>query len=168
MTGYGPVPHGYAEIVRLCGDPLEYLRDDGSIDPVAWEAQLRLVHVPFPTPMPLSWQPTRNAKSVRVHPSCADRYASVFRALEHAGLWREAIRTFGGGFAIRTQRGAELLSTHAFGLSVDFDPLINRQGTKGVMSQDVVQIFEAHGMTWGGRWRGDRIDPMHFSASAGY
>ncbi|WP_407639298.1 M15 family metallopeptidase [Desulfarculus baarsii] len=32
------------------------------------------------------------------------------------------------------------------------------------MPRDIVEVFEAHGFVWGGRWR--RYDTMHFEAAA--
>ncbi len=74
---------------------------------------------------------------------------------------------FDGSFVVRSIRGGKSWSTHAFGLAVDFDARRNPLGTrKGNFTKDhpVVRIFEAHGWTWGGRWK-RRPDPMHFQAA---
>ena len=60
------------------------------------------------------------------------------------------------------------LSLHTFGVAVDFDPADNRMGgvrrdrSPSLLRQHIafVEVFEAAGWTWGGRWR--MKDDMHF------
>jgi len=52
------------------------------------------------------------------------------------------------------------LSMHSYGLAFDVNPSTNAYGTRGNISSVIVDIFESHGFTWGGRW--GTSDPMHF------
>jgi hypothetical protein len=156
-------PNGYAEIVATFGDPKKYLRDDGTISPL-WEA--RMASVPFPEPLPLGWDPLVLARGARVHSFIADETRRVFELLAREGLWKK-LRTFDGGYAWRPQRGSSTkLSLHSFGAALDFDAATNQLGTSGDMDQGVIQVFEAAGWSWGGRWA--RPDPMHYNFARGY
>jgi peptidoglycan L-alanyl-D-glutamate endopeptidase CwlK len=78
---------------------------------------------------------------------------------------------FAGCFEFRKIAGANRLSTHAWGVSIDLDSENNPQSTphdesKGMMPLAVVSIFEAEGWKWGGRFKGKRVDCMHFEATS--
>lgn len=157
-------PNGYAEIVATFGDPKKYLRDDGTIS-VLWEA--RMASVVFPVPLPLGWDLSVRARGARVHSFIAAETQHVFELLAKEGLWQH-LKTYDGGYAWRQQRGStSKLSMHAFGAALDFNEATNKQGTPGDMHPGVVQIFEACGWTWGGRFQGSRIDPMHYQFPKG-
>ncbi len=59
-----------------------------------------------------------------------------------------------------------VLSTHAFGISVDINWDENCNGCSDyTMPMEIVDIFESYGFRWGGRYKsifGSTIDPMHF------
>lgn len=163
-------PNGFAEIVKLCGDPRDFLGGDGVMsleEQRQWEQNLNLVLVPFPEPLQLSWgRPEQTAHSIRCHAIAADPFRSAFRTIHSEGLWPD-IKTFGGGFAVRAQRGsAGKWSTHAFGLAGDFDVNNNQLGEKPRMSPAIVRIFEAAGFLWGGNW--SRPDGMHLQLATGF
>ena len=134
-----------------------------------WEmASLVLVTVPYS--MVLAWDASKPVKSILIHKKCANSLATVLKAilaeygsqeaLEDAGL-----DLFGGSFAYRRIEGSHRLSTHSWGAAIDLDPEHNAMGShKWRMLQDVVNIFDAQGWTWGGRWK-IRPDPMHFQAA---
>lgn len=160
-----PSPLGYNEIVKLCGDPVPLIREDGTVSPF-WEA--RMVSVKMPAPLQLGWQPAF-ARSARVHTAIAAEVDETFRLLSEAGLWSR-FRTYDGGYEWRRQRGdRKKLSTHSFGLALDFDEDTNKQGrADGDMPVEIVKVFEACGWTWGGRFAGARVDSMHFQFARGY
>lgn len=150
-------PVGYEQCLKFYGDPGPFIRDDGTPS-VLWEAELTLV--PFPTPLPLGWNLTQLAKGARVNRALESETARVFDLLAKEDLWRR-LRTFDGGYAWRAQRGStSKLSLHALGGALDFDAATNRLGRQGDMDRGIVQIFEACGWTWGGRFQ--RPDPMHY------
>ena len=74
----------------------------------------------------------------------------------------------GGVFNFRLQRGGSNLSIHSWGAAIDIDPERNRLGRRysagaGMIPRAAVDIFEAEGWEWGGRW--SRPDAMHFQAA---
>lgn len=155
-------PDGWKGVFALYGDPSLLLRDDGTVSPL-WEA--RMVVVPFPAPLPLGWDLTKLARGARVHQVVSAEVDEVFDALARADLWRR-LRTYDGGYAWRTQRGStKKPSLHSFGAALDFDADTNRMGTRGDMDPRVVEVFEGHGWTWGGRFK--RPDPMHVQFARG-
>lgn len=161
-------PRGIEEICEVYGDPYTLMGGDGTMDPpelVEWES--RLTTVPLPAPITLSFAPLQKATRIRCHKSAAGPFASVFRALhEERDLW-DAVKTYGGCYSFRTKRASgDELSTHAWGIAIDLNPATNRMGVMGDMHPGIVQVFEAHGFTWGGRWR--RPDGMHFQLASGY
>lgn len=163
-------PRGIEEICEVFGDPYPIMGDDGILQPperAEWES--RLVMVPLPRPLPLAWAPLQKATRIRCHQAVTDVFCSVFRTLDSDDeLWRH-VKTYGGCYEFRTKRRAgDELSTHSWGIAIDLNPGTNRMGTEGDMHPSIVQVFEAHGFVWGGRWRGTGCDPMHFQMAAGY
>jgi D-alanyl-D-alanine carboxypeptidase-like protein len=163
-------PHGFDGIVKAYGDPRDFLGSDGWMGPEetrAWEQRLELVRVPFPEPLQLSWgHPGQTVALMRCHPEAADSFKTVFATLKAEGLWRD-LKTYGGCFVPRMQRGSgDKWSTHTWGVAMDVDVSNNKLGDEPRISLAVVQIFEANGFTWGGRWR--RPDGQHFQLCTGY
>lgn len=155
-------PVGVVEIQALYGDPQPFVRDDGTPSPL-WE--MRMVKVAFPGPLPLGWKRDVVAKSARVNQAIASELDTVLRALKKAGVW-DHIVTFDGAYTWRSMRGSGRLSMHGYGGALDFNADTNQLGSKGDMHEGVVEVFEGHGWTWGGRWR--RPDPQHFQYAKGY
>jgi len=153
-------PVGAAQVLAL-GDPRDYILPDGSVDAMRWEGHHGLVAVDFPAPLQLSYgHPGQIAQALRCHPIAADAFRRALALIYAEGSWND-LKTFGGGYCFRTQRGSDhKLSTHAYGLAADFDVLNNPLGAEPRISLAVVRIFEDAGFTWGGEWR--RPDGMHF------
>ena len=69
------------------------------------------------------------------------------------------------------------MSWHNYGLAIDICFLVQNgaswdeskdwNGNGKADWLDVVAIFEAHGWTWGGRWKGKKRDGAHFQKSLG-
>ena len=76
------------------------------------------------------------------------------------------LHTFDGCYNCRYIRGKTILSTHAWGIAVDHNAATNPLGVRGRMSPDIVNVFERHGFTWGGRW--SRLDFQHFQYAINY
>jgi hypothetical protein len=77
---------------------------------------------------------------------------------------------YGGTYNYRRISGSSNLSLHAFGAAIDLDPDHNPLGMPwradaGMMPMEVVEIFEAEGWKWGGRFQ-SRKDCMHFQATS--
>ena len=153
-------PRGREEIRALYGDPRPYIRDDGSVGR-AWEA--RMVPVKMPVPLPLGWDRSLFAGSVRVNRAIEDVVHETF--LELAELWGR-LRTYDGGYTFRLTRGGSRLSSHGYGAALDFDAPWNRLGQPPTLDSQIVRVFRRHGWTWGGKWK--RPDGMHFQFGKGF
>lgn len=156
-------PVGLAAINELYGDPRQFIRDDGTLSPI-WEA--RMTVVTFPSPLPLGWERSKLARGCRVNVAIAGEVDGACKLIAKEGLWPR-LRTFDGAYTFRAQRGSSTkTSMHSFGAALDFNAETNQLGVAGDMDPGVVQLFEACGWTWGGRWK--RKDPMHFQFGSGY
>jgi hypothetical protein len=163
------IPRGLDEIIEAYGDPFKIMGDDGVMQaPERAEWESRLVTVALPAPIQLSWS-LQKVSRIRCHQAVSERFHSAFRALyAEPELWR-LIKTYGGCYEFRTKRrDGTALSVHSWGIAIDLNPGTNRQGTAGDMHPGIVQVFEAHDFTWGGRWRNEAVDPMHFQACTGF
>ena len=162
----GPTPpHGLEAILAEFGDIYSYLRDDGTLE-ARWETD-QLARAVLPFPIPLSWDPAKPARSVYCHRLLVPVFPAVLQEIERRGL-RDQVRTFGGCFNFRAKRSGSKLSTHSWGIAIDLNPETNVMGGAGDMPADIVDAFESHGFTWGGRWSGRGKDPMHFQFCSGY
>ncbi len=85
----------------------------------------------------------------------------AFRKLVDTGAINDLL-TYDGCFNIRKMRRSNSTSLHSWGLAMDFDAFRNPMGKRGAMTDRVVECFTSSGWDWGGEWRGNRIDPMHF------
>lgn len=137
----------------------------------AWE-RANLVLVPLPWKAVAAWNTATRIKALRVHRLVSGDLSNILdeiwfafganqKAIEAAGM-----HLIGGGYNWRMMRGKGALSMHALGIAVDFDPARNGLGDPTPeMDMRVVEIFEKHGWTWGGRWSPQRRDGMHFQAA---
>lgn len=86
--------------------------------------------------------------------------------LERPHLHKFTAKT-AGGYNWRVIAGTDRLSAHSWGIAIDLDPAwgdywkwsdqheyVNR------IPLEIVEVFEAHGFIWGGRWF--HYDSMHF------
>lgn len=164
-------PNGFAEIVKAYGDPRDFVGTDGWLSPEEsrrWEMRLGLTRIQFPEPIRLSFgHPDQVATSMRCHPAAEKAFRGALELIHRERLWHE-LKTYGGCFMPRMQRGsADRWSTHTWGIAIDLDVLNNKLGDTPRISLAVVQIFEAYGFTWGGRWP-HRPDGQHFQLATGY
>lgn len=160
-----PPPHGLQALLGEFGDIYAYMKDDGTVDP-RWETE-HLARAAIPFPIPLSWDPSKQARSIYCHRRLVPVFSSVFAEIDRRGL-RGEVRTFGGCYNVRSKRSGSKLSTHAWGIAIDLNPETNGMGQRGDLSAEVVEVFESYGFAWGGRWAGSGRDPMHFQYCTGY
>lgn len=132
-----------------------------------WPEQNRwitLLHVPewFP-----NWTVLDTLHPVQViacNTDIAEPLLATLRSIHDKGLGA-VLKTFDGCFNIRSVRGSNSMSTHAYGLGLDLNAAINPlAGTHGDFTKhmSVVDCFRQQGFDWGGDFHG-RKDQMHFS-----
>jgi hypothetical protein len=156
-------PTGLDEIKHVYGDPKALLRSDGMIHP-SWE-RVTLDYVYLPEVLPLGWDRTILVSRIRVHKLLTFPLSALLKELHAAGHW-DKLKTFDGSYAWRPSRGSQKLSTHCWGIALDFNAETNGLGEQGDMAPEVIEMFVRHGWEWGGEWH--RPDPMHFQAAHGY
>jgi LysM repeat protein len=158
-------PQGLQAVLATFGNIYEFIKDDGSIDP-RWETQ-NIARVALPAPIPLDWDTSKSATSIRCHRLLVPLYTEVFRRVSAAGL-ASTIQTYGGCYTYRAKRNGSKPSTHSWGIAIDFNVRTNAMGTAGNMDPRLVALMEGLGFVWGGRWSGPNKDPMHFQFCSGY
>ncbi|MGH8946377.1 MAG: M15 family metallopeptidase [Acidimicrobiia bacterium] len=107
--------------------------------------------------------------SMRCHQVVAEMLVGAMTQLIEEGLGHLVDP---GGFAgcwnpryIRAATGTSAgVSRHAWGAAVDINAPSNPIGSTGSQDQRLVEVMEAWGFTWGGRWLVP--DPMHFEYEA--
>lgn len=158
-------PYGLEGIIASFGNIYDYLGEDGTLDPRWVQENMRRVRLPFP----LKWSldPGRELTSVVCHKRLAAMVPDLFRRLEQR-CGRGVLRSFGGCYSFRTKRGANRLSPHCWGIALDLNPETNWLGGDGDMPEEMVEVFESFGFTWGGQWEGELREPMHFQYCHGY
>ena len=157
-----PVPNGRQAVIETFGDIATFIRSDGTLSP-KWE-ETKIRRVTLPKPLLLSGT-TTDVTRVTCHDLLTDTLRVTLRAIDDAGKWT-TLHSYGGGFNFRPKRGGGDISLHAWGIAWDFDPEHNPLGSIGNMDSSVIEIFEAHGFFWGGKFKG-RKDPMHFQYATG-
>lgn len=123
--------------------------------------------------MRLAWDTDTVVRRMTCHRVVAKSLAAVLgNILSLYGSVEEVQKArmdlFGGCYNFRLTRGGSILSMHSYGIAIDLDPDRNGLGVKydekkGMMPQEVVELFAAEGWTWGGKW--SRPDAMHFQAA---
>ncbi len=102
---------------------------------------------------------TSSGKSYTVNAAAADAFSGFVGDLEKTGYKIDSI----GGFSLRNKAGGSTLSEHAYGAAIDINPSRNAMGGAGTdMPRNIHDLAAAHGLIWGGDWRGKSYDPMHF------
>lgn len=83
-----------------------------------------------PWPMVLAWNTSAKVTTISCHEAVADSLDRVLRrvaaAYSPAQITGLGLHLYGGCFAMRNKRGGSTLSTHAYGVAVDFDPERNQ------------------------------------------
>lgn len=89
-----------------------------------------------------------------------DPLNEALRLVKERGLQSE-LRTWDGCWMVRDIRGIPgKLSTHSYGMALDFNAKWNALGQPPQFSSEFVQCFKDAGFVWGGDFR--RLDGMHF------
>jgi hypothetical protein len=158
-------PNGLAEIKATFGNINVYINSDGTLSP-DWELEnIGVAHLAFG--LALSWAPTTLVTKARCHKLLVPIVEELFSRILNEGLLG-SVKSFGGCYMYRPQRGSHKISTHSWGIALDLNPQENEMGTPGTMDVRVVQLAESLGFFWGGNFEGPRRDPMHFQFCTGY
>ena len=94
-----------------------------------------------------------------IEPVRAAMQELVDRGAEHV------IDDYAGCWAPRTSGTTGPLSSHAWGMSIDFNAQANPYGAEPNQPEILVEVMADHGFLWGGDW--DVPDAMHFELSPG-
>lgn len=83
-----------------------------------------------PWPMVLAWNTRAAVREISCHEAVAASLDRVLRRVASAyspeAINRLGLHLFGGCFALRNKRGGSTLSTHAYGVALDWDPERNQ------------------------------------------
>jgi len=156
-------PFGLNEIINTFGDVSKFIEDDGIIS--VKEELVFLDYLILPYPMLYAYNTGIKITRIRCHKLMVPIFRSVFEEIKNQNMQHNAMY-FGGCYNFRSKRLGHKLSTHAWGIAIDLNPLTNRMGTKGDMNSEIIKIFRQHNFVWGGYWK--TPDPMHFQYAAGY
>jgi hypothetical protein len=89
-----------------------------------------LVSVTLPYPMIIAWDTSKKVTKITAHKKVKDSLVRVLtKVLQHYGpaeIKRLKLDYFGGCFNYRVMRGGTSLSTHSWGIALDFDPQNNQ------------------------------------------
>jgi D-alanyl-D-alanine carboxypeptidase/Putative peptidoglycan binding domain len=143
-----------------------------------WQREY-LIHVPPVYPMVWDLDPGEGrGQPVRywtINKRCADSAIRCFKAIlasypNRSDLEKAHLHWWGGSFEFRAIRGSHTMSCHALGAAIDLAPTWNPQHKRyneaeGMLPSKVIDIFEAEGWIWGGRWSAASVDCMHFQAA---
>ena len=159
MTTLSIVPEGYDEIIEAYGDcnSADFYKDN-----IIWQRS--------PIALRLSWDPDIRIGGFLAHrivgPVMADAIAEIRDFAGLGYLHENEYDMFGGCFNQRGKRGGVGMSTHAWGIAVDWCPALGPMGGPTRMPQFIVDAFTKRGFIWGGDWKIQ--DAMHFQACSGW
>lgn len=135
---------------------------------------VNLARIEVPWTMKLAWDKKTRIKTVSVHEKCAESLSRVFAEVSNTYSPQEikeyGLNLYGGSYNCRKMRGSERMSTHAWGIALDFDPERNQlrwDANKAFLARPELepfwQIWEREGWTSLGREKD--YDWMHVQAA---
>lgn len=128
------------------------------IDEIKW---MKLVEMPSVMRNVLN---TRNGKPVTTIYCNKDMERQLITTIEllHMRKLLNEIKTYDGCFNMRYVRGFPgQMSTHSYGLAIDFNAAQNPLGGKSAWSKEFVDTWKEMGFVWGGDFK-SRSDAQHF------
>lgn len=139
----------YSDLIEKCGEPGD-----------------NLVKRQFPFTLYLMGDKSQPCKTFVGHKRIADAVIEVFDdILDYYGIEyirKNGLDNYGGCFSIRKAIGFSKISTHSWGMAVDYLPQMGPLKGPNIIPYKIVEMFRAHGFQWGGIW--PREDGMHFTA----
>ena len=101
---------------------------------------------------------------VRCHREIFEPLRAAMHELEARGA-QNTIDDYAGCWVPRTSGTTGPLSSHAWGISIDFNAQANPYGAEPQQPDVLVEVMAEHGFLWGGDW--DVPDAMHFELAPG-
>jgi hypothetical protein len=162
-------PHGLNEINKVFGDIEPFINRDseGKLTLSPDFERRYIVRLNLPLEIQAAIQPIQKIKSIKCHCLLSDIFAAIFDEIVANNLIPH-IHTIDGCFAFRPKRSGSELSVHCWGIAIDINAQTNLQGTNGDMATEIIALFKKFGFAWGGDWKGNKRDPMHFQFCSGY
>lgn len=158
------LPNGYAEVIKVYGNPDS--NQDGVADP-KWKAD-NLQLFTFPIPMRIAWGSHYFVTQFRAHklvgPSIQDALAEVFESVGVEAMRERTWDYWGGCYCFRANSNAPTrLSTHSWGIACDINPHLAPNGVKECHQPiQILTAFKRRGFIWAaGDW-------MHAQACINY
>ena len=157
-------PVGLTGLCATFGDPFSYVNKK-----THWET-LILKTKKLSTPIPYAYIPGTKITSIRAHYKIVDLFIECIEKCLTEGVTPKQL-TYGGIYCWRSMRGGSKLSSHAWGVSIDFNPAKNPRGIKwkddGIMLHPkIIKVFCSAGFSWGDNF--SVPDPMHFQFVRNY
>jgi peptidoglycan hydrolase-like protein with peptidoglycan-binding domain len=156
-----------SDLKRIFGNFKYDIQPNGSSIKITdnWEKD-NLVYI---TVSALKTLPPYKTDKLRVHKKVASQFLQLFQDWEKAGLLH-LLKTYEGSYNPRLIRGSDTaLSTHSFGIAIDFNAKWNglgvippKVGAEGSV-RELVEIANKNGFYWGGHFT--RKDGMHFEVA---
>ena len=101
---------------------------------------------------------------VRCHRELIEPLRAAMQELVDRGA-EHVIDDYAGCWVPRTAGSSGPLSSHAWGMSIDFNARANPYGAEPDQPDVLVEVMTDHGFLWGGDW--DVPDAMHFELAPG-
>ena len=153
--------------------PMQRLNDLNNYFGKAKEGGNNLVSLTFPYEMVIAWNPAKKVTKTQCNARVKDSLERVLTKVKTTygtgEIERLRLDFFGGCFNYRPMRGGTMLSTHSWGIALDFDPINNQlkwDRTKASLARPEYnkwwEIWEEEGWVSLGRQR--NYDWMHVQA----
>lgn len=144
-----PIPKSLEEVIDIFGK-IEYKdTNKGNITITNGWANVNMVKIDLPI-----------VRKKWIHRKLVNAFTDSLTQIAEAGL-DHRIAQFGTWSPRHKMHDIHKpLSLHSWGIACDINWAQNRYGTNGNMHPKIVEAFEKHGFSWGGRWK--TKDPMHF------
>lgn len=163
IPAFPQIPENDAELKKIFGDITKYVLKDGTLSP-KWEIE-NIVRINLPSPVPYAYSPAKITQ-ITVHRLLIDVATALYESIWRLNLV-ETLGPYGGGFIYRPNANDKTdISTHAYGISWDWDP--KGFPNKSLKKRDprLVREFERFGFLCGQNFNNTK-DPMHFQFARG-
>lgn len=136
--------------------------------------QVPLKRVSVPWTMKLAWDKSTRVSTVSIHEKCADSLNRVFNEIAQTYSAKEitdyGLDMYGGSYNCRKKRGGSSMSTHSWGIAIDWDPQRNQLSwgaNRAFLARPELRpfwdIWEKEG--WNSLGREKNYDWMHVQAA---